>query len=1155
MKTILKILLLLLLTTPLYSQKEYNQWVIGYKYFIDFNTPDGSPTLSDLHTLLPSPLNTFAGNSYTRRPSLFCKNDGSLNLFSIGNYLFNSSDEFLENPDNIMGGKRIQQSMTDNYGNVFNYWELNTEIQNTIFVKAGRKIIRLINHNNSDDYLKILPNIISYDVFVDDSIIKKNQIVNENYNSESLYAIKNFTNDNYWLIGYDDRSQNYICYEVDSNGVNNNIHSMYNSELIDETATFCYSRIIKSSPNGQYLLLSVECYDENIKHEKSKADSYYELLEFNPLTGEFVRKIDNFYLGCSVEMEFSMNSRYIYFMTNESFYQSSGTGNSIIFQYDLYKEKSNGPILNNTEYYSTMQLAPNGKIYFSKNSSITFSNNKIINNSVNPLLEINNPELPAEKISIKSLRFKTDSLRYLWSLPNIPTSQYLRVYTKSKFEICENEKVQLESFVIYPQADTIYSWTGPNGFISDEQNPLLKNLTKADEGIYIVTVNGGEEPYTAETYVKVNESPNPIILKKPDKKLCVGSELILSTEKEYEHYLWSTGDTTPVTRVYKSGTYSISVIDTFGCEGTSTIDIVFYGDSELAIEGDTIKCKGESVTLTCIEEFPEYKWSNGETTRSITVTNPARYTLTVKTEEGCTVTRTIEVKDHPKVNAELKPTPTTICKGDSTLLESKFTPLNYSYEWNTGATTKGIYVSESGNYKLIITDTRTGCTDSTEIAIKVEDNLKPEIDGGDICSGESATLEVLPNDPSYTYKWSNGEETPVIQVNQAGTYSVTVSKAGCTGTAETIVNESPQPEFEIQGESIICNNESATLTADKDFEEYLWSTNEITKSIEVTEAGTYTLTVTDENGCQATETHKVEKYELNFTISNSTIDFGKVYISETKTDRATLTNNSGFAITLENGEMVQNGHIYEINYDFTPTDLGFFGDDISVHIIEPCDTTVVIPITARVYARTTISTEDIYTQIGQTETVPVYIECEADLQVQEYSITTDIDRTAFFTNDSYTINQTQPISKLKTKVHELTGTILLSDDLEYDITFPSYTFTNPYIEVIEQPGKIFIDSVCVFDFRNIQLVDPTTLDISPNPASEQLNIDITTGVQGSMKLELVATDGRVIYSDEWMQSTKSKQMKINTINIPSGLYQVRLITPYDAITKSVIVVE
>src|SRR5690606_3706347 len=146
--------------------------------------------------------------------------------------------------------------------------------------------------------------------------------------------------------------------------------------------------------------------------------------------------------------------------------------------------------------------------------------------------------------------------------------------------------------------------------------------------------------------------------------------------------------------------------------------------------------------------------------------------------------------------------------------------------------------------------------------------------------------------------------TPVIEVNQAGTYSVTVSKAGCVGTTEFTVNESPTPDFEIFGENIICNNETATLSSNKDFAEYLWSTNEITKSIDVTEAGTYTLTVTDDNGCSATESFNVKKYELNFDISKGSIDFGKVYITETKSENTIITNNSGFAITLANGQTI-----------------------------------------------------------------------------------------------------------------------------------------------------------------------------------------------------------------------------------------------------------
>jgi hypothetical protein len=572
-------------------------------------------------------------------------------------------------------------------------------------------------------------------------------------------------------------------------------------------------------------------------------------------------------------------------------------------------------------------------------------------------------------------------------------------------------------------------------------------------------------------------------------------------------------------------------------------------------------CDGDTNTIYIRNPYIEQAsesilWSNGDTTSSTVVDAPGVYSVTVVDFDGCSVTESITIND-AKPEIEINPLlPTIFCMGDSTILE--VTPFDNQniYTWSNGEIGKQIIVKTGGTYSVRVLEGEN-CRDTAFIDVKVNENLEPDITGTKLCSGESATLTALPNDPSYTYKWSNGEETPVIVVSKAGTYSVTVSKAGCVGTAEYTVNESPTPVFTILGESIICNNETAILSSSEDFAEYLWSTNEITKEIEVTEADTYSLTVTDSNGCTATETFEVEKYELSFDISKGSIDFGKVYITENPMDSVVIINTSGVDVVMDLGQptMLLDGQSYKYKKTLKPNELGIYNDTHSLHVIEPCDTVITIPITATVYARATISTTDIYTQIGQTETVPVYLECEADLPNQEYNITTDIDRSVFFTNNSYTITQNQPINVARTNIHNLTGTILLSEDLEYDITFPNYSFTNPYIEVIEQPGRIYIDSVCVFDFRSIQLVDPTTLDINPNPASEQLNIDITTGVQGTMKLELVATDGRVIYSDEWTQSTKSKQMQINTMNIPSGLYQVRLITPYDAITRSVIVVE
>jgi hypothetical protein len=548
----------------------------------------------------------------------------------------------------------------------------------------------------------------------------------------------------------------------------------------------------------------------------------------------------------------------------------------------------------------------------------------------------------------------------------------------------------------------------------------------------------------------------------------------------------------------------------------------------------------------------------------------------VTTAEGCTISDTIDISYHPNLIAELKPAPTTICEGDSVLLESKYDAPYFDYLWSTNETTKSIYASETGTYKLKITDTRTGCMDSTEIAISVEDNLQPTIIGTNICEGETATLEVLPNDPSYSYEWSNGETTPTIEVSQPATYTVTVSKDGCSGTAEFTVNESPNPEFEILGEDIVCGN-SATLSPNKDFTDYLWSTDEVTKEIEVTEPGTYSLTVTDENGCSATKEFTVNEQSLSFKISKDRIDFGKVYISETTIDSAEIINTSGFDITIQSGDeqyRILDGQTVQYNKTLNPTELGPYTDSFEYRVIEPCDTVITIPVTAEVYARVEFSTkEETETKIGDEVSIPVYLQAEADLSEQTYTITTDIDKTVLFTENDYTFTQTAPINKAKTQIHEISGMIMLASELEYEITFPSYEFNNPYIEVTTESGTIKIDSVCAFPQRSITFTESTEMKVSPNPARDRLVVVVTTGhfdklndqsnksvaepVEASgqqMQLELISAEGRVAYTENWAQTASEKQVIINTNKIPSGLYQVRLQTPSGVLTENVIVV-
>jgi hypothetical protein len=235
---------------------------------------------------------------------------------------------------------------------------------------------------------------------------------------------------------------------------------------------------------------------------------------------------------------------------------------------------------------------------------------------------------------------------------------------------------------------------------------------------------------------------------------------------------------------------------------------------------------------------------------------------------------------------------------------------------------------------------------------------------------------------------------------------------------------------------------------------------------------------------------------------------------------------------------------------------------------------ITVPVTAEVYAKVEISTkEETETKIGDEVSIPVYLQAEADLGEQTYTITTDIDQKALYTEDDYTITQTAPINKAKTQIHEISGMIMLASELEYEITFPSYEFNNPYIEVTTESGTIKIDSVCAFPMRNVTFTETTEMKVSPNPARDRLVVVVTTGhfdklndqsnksvaepVEASaqqMKLELISEEGRVAYTENWTQTSSEKQLSINTDKIPSGLYQVRLQTPSGVLTENVIVV-
>jgi hypothetical protein len=196
----------------------------------------------------------------------------------------------------------------------------------------------------------------------------------------------------------------------------------------------------------------------------------------------------------------------------------------------------------------------------------------------------------------------------------------------------------------------------------------------------------------------------------------------------------------------------------------------------------------------------------------------------------------------------------SVCSGDSIQLSASIS--GGSYLWNTGSTSSSIYALNTGNYRLTITDS-LGCISVPPIiSLYVIPDPVPLLIGTDtICEGSNSYISVQ---SFSSYLWSTGEVSSSITPSIQGTYTVTVTNSiGCTGQSSFNLNVIDNPQPTITGPPSICNGSLAMLDAGQGFSNYIWSTGEVTQTINMLQAGIYIVTVTDELGCVGTDSFEL----------------------------------------------------------------------------------------------------------------------------------------------------------------------------------------------------------------------------------------------------------------------------------------------------------
>jgi len=264
--------------------------------------------------------------------------------------------------------------------------------------------------------------------------------------------------------------------------------------------------------------------------------------------------------------------------------------------------------------------------------------------------------------------------------------------------------------------------------------------------------------------------------------------------------------------------------------------------------GDIQGCEGDLIELDAGFPEAEVSWSNGQSGNSVVISEGALYTVIVTLPNGCSGSDQVLVTIGDNTSSLLAPQ-YVICIGETVVLNAgDFATI----EWSNGEITNSFETGLPGDYFFEGVN-ELGCvtTGSTEVM----EGEPIEVDLGSdqlICAGQSLILEAPTG--NYTYQWSTDETTSSIAITQEGSYSVIVSSNdSCSGYDEVYVEINPLPEVDLGPDVEIEEGETVQLNAGPGFVQYEWSTGASSQIIQVMEEGTFSVTVTDGNGCQGAD--------------------------------------------------------------------------------------------------------------------------------------------------------------------------------------------------------------------------------------------------------------------------------------------------------------
>ncbi|WDF76835.1 gliding motility-associated C-terminal domain-containing protein [Mucilaginibacter sp. KACC 22773] len=473
----------------------------------------------------------------------------------------------------------------------------------------------------------------------------------------------------------------------------------------------------------------------------------------------------------------------------------------------------------------------------------------------------------------------------------------------TKIELCANVSINAY-FSSYVYNDNIQQWYKDGKEMANQSGTSL-SIKEAGE-YYVVMYDPCSEVHFESNHLTVTQVAAPVFsFNYPDVlNYCAGSSASLKTDdKPNYQYRWYkdgvlNGNTTAtLDNITETAKYKVEVS---ACAGnwvaSKEVQVNFITIPTPVLATDKASyCDGDQATLSAkvlIDASAILNWTSYQyawykdgspitgSAAAINVSQPGKYKVTVSGCSGSVSSAGLQVDfiklPKPVVSAS-KP---AYCIGDMAQLIANvnidpFTTVSWLRDGNILPDEQdkaSITTNIGGNYTVTVVSAGScsiassvynlGFTPPPTVSIQ-------QIVNTTLCDGQ--TVDLKASYTSGTVTWSTGATSDKISIQHSGTFKATVTTtAGCTVDESATVQYFPNPTLNVPS-ATLCQytNESITLTAPAGFVKYEWNGQPGTNTFTTNKLGSVILTVTDNNGCQASQTIAISSHCDDIHIPNA----------------------------------------------------------------------------------------------------------------------------------------------------------------------------------------------------------------------------------------------------------------------------------------------